>query len=88
MSEETMPKIRLSIGTWIVVFGLVSGTVGTFTLAQTQIAANERRIDRLELRDEQTRIDYAVMRELLTRIDERLAEVRRKQESVGAAAAK
>ena len=58
----------------------MAAIIGSYTLAQSQIADHDKRIVRLEARDEQTRQDFALMRELLIRIDERTVEIKRKQD--------
>lgn len=69
-----------SLTNWISLVTLLTAIVGSYALAQAQIAEHGRRIVRLELRDEQSRIDYASVRELLVRIDERTAEIKRRQD--------
>jgi len=58
----------------------MAAIIGSYTLAQSQIADHDKRIVRLEARAEQTRQDFALMRELLIRIDERTVEIKRKQD--------
>jgi len=78
--SESVPKFRLAIGSWLLVGSIIVALVGSYSLAQSQIADHEKRLQRLELRDEQSRIDYAAVRELLVRIDERTVEIKRKQD--------
>jgi len=80
MSAETTLRVKTSIATWLSILGAIAAVVGSYTLAQSQIADHDKRIIRLEMRDEQARKDMAIMRELLIRIDERTAEIKRKQD--------
>lgn len=80
MSAETTPRVKAPIATWLSILGAIAAVVGSYTLAQSQIADHDKRIIRLELHDEQARQDMAIMRELLIRIDERTAEIKRKQD--------
>ena len=81
-SEPSTPSFlsRISMGNWISVVALCAAIIGSYALAQAQIQDHERRLVRLELRDEQARIDYAAVRELLVRIDERTVEIKRRQD--------
>ena len=81
MSDETIIKPRFPVGTWLAILSGIAAIIGSYTLAQSQIADHDKRIVRLEARDEQSRIDYASVRELLVRIDERTAEIKRKQDA-------
>ena len=80
MSQESTIRPRLNIGTWLTAITVMAAIIGSYTLAQSQIADHNKRIVRLEARDEQTRQDFALMRELLIRIDERTVEIKRKQD--------
>ncbi len=83
--SETVPKFRLTIGTWVAIIttlGSLFLAVGTFhASAQDTLASHDKRILRLETRDELTRQEFAAQKELLVRIDERTAEIKRKQDS-------
>lgn len=68
------------MGTWLMIVSIMVAVIGSYTLAQSQIADHDKRIARLEARYEQARVDFAAMRELLIRIDERTAEIKRKQD--------
>jgi hypothetical protein len=81
MTTETIPKFRLTVGTWLALISMMAMAVGTYTLAQSQLVEHDKRITRLEVRDEQTRLEFALMRELLVRIDERTVEIKRKQDA-------
>ena len=81
MSEESTIKPRLQLGTWLLIASFFAAIIGSYTVAQSQIADHDKRIQRLEVRDEQNRIDYAAVRELLVRIDERTVEIKRKQDA-------
>jgi hypothetical protein len=83
MTTETIPKFRLTVGTWLALISMMAMAVGTYTLAQSQLVEHDKRITRLEVRDEQTRLEFALMRELLVRIDERTVEIKRKQDLNG-----
>ena len=82
--SETIPKFRLTVGTWITIITALGGlliAVGTFHgAAQDTLESHDNRILRLETRDELTRQEFAAQKELLVRIDERTAEIKRKQE--------
>lgn len=80
MSQESTIKPRLQIGTWLAILSGIAALIGSYTVAQSQIADHDKRIQRLEVRDEQNRLDYAAVRELLVRIDERTVEIKRKQD--------
>lgn len=80
MSTETVLRPKMSITNWLVVLSAIAAVIGSYTLAESQIADHDKRIIRLEIRDEQARQDFATMRELLVRIDERTVEIKRKQD--------
>lgn len=80
MSAETTLRVKTSIATWLSILGAIAAVVGSYTLAQSQIADHDKRIIRLDMCVEQARKDMAIMRELLIRIDERTAEIKRKQD--------
>ena len=80
MTSETLPRIKMPLASWLLVGSVLVAIVGSYTLAQSQIAEHDKRIPRLEARDEQSRIDYAAVRELLLRIDERTTEMKRQME--------
>jgi len=81
MSNETTIRPKFPLSTWLMIASIMAAIIGSYTLAQSQIADHDKRITRLETRDEQARLDYAAVRELLVRIDERTAEIKRKQEA-------
>lgn len=70
-----------TLSNWLSLAALATAIIGSYALAQAQLADHGRRITRLEQRDEQSRIDYATVRELLVRIDERTAEIKRRQDN-------
>lgn len=82
--SETIPKFRLTVGTWITIITALGGllmVVGTFHVsAQDSLESHDKRILHLETRDELTRQEFAAQKELLVRIDERTAEIKRKQD--------
>ena len=82
--SETIPKFRLTVGTWITIITALGGllmAVGTFHVsAQDSLEIHDKRILHLETRDELTRQEFAAQKELLVRIDERTAEIKRKQD--------
>lgn len=61
--------VKLPVGIWLFVIFMAFGAGGGFAVAQYQIAAHERRIERIE---DERKSD----RELLTRIDERTAAMK------------
>lgn len=69
------PPVRFwekpSVGNWLSILGLMAALAGSYAIAQAQIAEHERRLIRLEVRDEW-------VRELLVRIDERTEEMKRR----------
>ncbi len=67
LTENT--RVKLPIGLWLALIVTIAGAFSSFAVAQFQLAAHERRIERLE-ND----------RELLLRIDERTAEIKRQLE--------
>lgn len=82
--SETIPKFRLTVGTWIALIAFAGGAFGAFLTLRSQTAAgfeqHEKRIFRLETRDEITRQEFASQREILVRVEERVNEIKRKQD--------
>lgn len=83
--SETIPKFRLTIGTWIALIAFAGSALGAFLTLRSETAAgfeqHEKRIFRLETRDEITRQEFSAQREVLVRIEERVNEIKRKQDA-------
>ena len=83
--SETIPKFRLTVGTWIALIAFAGSSLGAFLTLRSETAAgfeqHEKRIFRLETRDEITRQEFVIQREVLVRIEERVNEIKRKQEA-------
>lgn len=82
--SETIPKFRLTVGTWIALIAFAGSALGAFLTLRNETASNheqhEKRIFRLETRDEITRQEFASQREILVRVEERVNEIKRKQD--------
>ena len=76
-----LPRLRFPVGTWILLITLSTGIVASYSVAQWQIVDQNRRVQRLEERNEQARVEYIAVKELLVRIDERTTEIKRKQDA-------
>ena len=83
--SETIPKFRLTVGTWIALLAFAGSALGAFLTLRSETAAgfeqHEKRIFRLETRDEITRQEFSAQREVLVRIEERVNEIKRKQDA-------
>lgn len=83
--SETIPKFRLAVGTWIALIAFAGSAFGAFLTLRSETAAgfeqHEKRIFRLETRDEITRQEFSAQREVLVRIEERVNEIKRKQDA-------
>lgn len=83
--SETIPKFRLTVGTWIALIAFAGSALGAFLTLRSETAAgfeqHEKRIFRLETRDEITRQEFSAQREVLVRIEERVNEIKRKQDA-------
>jgi len=83
--SETIPKFRLTVGTWIALIAFAGSSLGAFLTLRSETAAgfeqHEKRIFRLETRDEITRQEFSAQREVLVRIEERVNEIKRKQDA-------
>ena len=82
--SETIPKFRLTVGTWIALIAFAGSAFGAFLTLRNEAHAgfqqHEKRIFRLETRDEITRQEFSEQREVLVRIEERVNEIKRKQD--------
>lgn len=82
--SESIPKFRLTIGTWIALIAFAASAFGGFITLRNETASNheqhEKRIFRLETRDEITRQEFSAQREILVRVEERVNEIKRKQD--------
>lgn len=82
--SETIPKFRLTVGTWIALIAFAGSALGAFLTLRNETESNheqhEKRIFRLETRDEITRQEFASQREILVRVEERVNEIKRKQD--------
>lgn len=82
--SETIPKFRLTIGTWIALLAFAGSALGAFITLRSETSAgfqqHEKRIYRLETRDEITRQEFSAQHEVLVRIEERVNEIKRRQD--------
>lgn len=69
-------KLKMSTQTFVALLGVVAAGVGVWTATSVAVASNTRRIEAMELR-------FTIAEQLLYRIDERAAQIQRRQDQEG-----